>query len=329
MGARQHRRRSEVIRTRSRSRGSRRAACRCATTSSPPVRRDCSARRSSRVVPARRNTTCRPRRRPVQRYAAEAGCGDPATAAALPACAAAGEAAAAGVVRPHRHRTAEWPGDGNDVASGRSDDGRGAGAGGQGAGADRHDGRRVQPLHRAAIRSRAPHRRRALSGAARPRRSAPTPRRSRSSIRRIASAAVCRWRIRRRRPTGCSHAWPTGWPTRCPKPTPCTRTCSTIPVCRHRSRCARCRFPSARAIRWNWATCSTWVKRRRCAPAQQQLSDQMIDYWSRFVATGSPGSDWPALDKRDPGARMSLQPDGNHVIADFDAGPPAARSGQA
>jgi para-nitrobenzyl esterase len=53
-------------------------------------------------------------------------------------------------------------------------------------------------------------------------------------------------------------------------------------------------------------------------PAQQQLSDQMIDYWSRFVATGSPGSDWPALDKHDAGARMSLQPDGNHVFADFD-----------
>jgi len=53
-------------------------------------------------------------------------------------------------------------------------------------------------------------------------------------------------------------------------------------------------------------------------PAQQQLSDQMIDYWSRFVATGSPGSDWPALDQRDAGARMSLQPHGNHVIADFD-----------
>ena len=29
-------------------------------------------------------------------------------------------------------------------------------------------------------------------------------------------------------------------------------------------------------------------------PDQQRLSDQMVDYWSRFVATGSPGSDWPA-----------------------------------
>ena len=29
-------------------------------------------------------------------------------------------------------------------------------------------------------------------------------------------------------------------------------------------------------------------------PDQQRLSDEMIDYWSRFVATGSPGSGWPA-----------------------------------
>ncbi len=63
---------------------------------------------------------------------------------------------------------------------------------------------------------------------------------------------------------------------------------------RHRSCCARRHFPSARAIRWSCAICSTWAERRpESRPAR--LSDQMMDYWSRFVATGSPGSDWPAL----------------------------------
>jgi len=52
-------------------------------------------------------------------------------------------------------------------------------------------------------------------------------------------------------------------------------------------------------------------------PAQQRLSDEMIDYWIAFIATGSPGSDWPAL-KGVAGARMSLRPDGNRVIDDFD-----------
>jgi para-nitrobenzyl esterase len=57
-------------------------------------------------------------------------------------------------------------------------------------------------------------------------------------------------------------------------------------------------------------------------PAQQTLSDQMIDYWSRFVASGSPHAagqpDWPALS---PGGTnqpwMSLQPDGSRIITDF------------
>ena len=51
-------------------------------------------------------------------------------------------------------------------------------------------------------------------------------------------------------------------------------------------------------------------------PDQQRLSDEMIDYWSRFVATGSPGSGWPSVG--DAGERMSLQPGGNRVITDFD-----------
>ncbi len=48
-------------------------------------------------------------------------------------------------------------------------------------------------------------------------------------------------------------------------------------------------------------------------PAQQVLSDQMIDYWATFVRTGDPAvdglPDWPEFD----GARMSLRPDGSRV----------------
>jgi para-nitrobenzyl esterase len=55
-------------------------------------------------------------------------------------------------------------------------------------------------------------------------------------------------------------------------------------------------------------------------PAQQVLSDQMIDYWSRFVATGAPNvehqPDWPELGTSD--NRLSLQPDAVKVISDFD-----------
>lgn len=51
-------------------------------------------------------------------------------------------------------------------------------------------------------------------------------------------------------------------------------------------------------------------------PAQQALSDQMIDYWSAFIATGSPSAEgqpeWPA------GTLMSLQPDGSHVVSSFE-----------
>jgi para-nitrobenzyl esterase len=53
------------------------------------------------------------------------------------------------------------------------------------------------------------------------------------------------------------------------------------------------------------------------APAQQRLSDQMIDYWSAFVRTGDPAVDgqpgWPGFDPAGDGARMSLQADGSRV----------------
>lgn len=52
--------------------------------------------------------------------------------------------------------------------------------------------------------------------------------------------------------------------------------------------------------------------------AQERLSEQMIDYVSRFVATGSPGPDWPRLTPGDAGERMSLQPDGNRVVTSFE-----------
>ena len=56
---------------------------------------------------------------------------------------------------------------------------------------------------------------------------------------------------------------------------------------------------------------------------QQKLSDQMLDYWSRFIsdeapdATGQP--EWPALGT-DIAAqpRMSLQADSSRVVTDFD-----------
>ncbi len=51
-------------------------------------------------------------------------------------------------------------------------------------------------------------------------------------------------------------------------------------------------------------------------PAQQRLSDEMIDYWTGFISTGSPGSGWPALGG-DAGERMSLQPGGSRIITDF------------
>lgn len=54
-------------------------------------------------------------------------------------------------------------------------------------------------------------------------------------------------------------------------------------------------------------------------PAQQALSHQMIDYWTHFVRTGAPAAvgapDWPAVSGDDPW--MSLQPDGSRLITDF------------
>ncbi len=58
-------------------------------------------------------------------------------------------------------------------------------------------------------------------------------------------------------------------------------------------------------------------------PEQQALSEQMIDYWSQFVTTGSPRAadqpDWPEVGA-DAGAgeRMSLQPDGSRVVRTFE-----------
>lgn len=56
--------------------------------------------------------------------------------------------------------------------------------------------------------------------------------------------------------------------------------------------------------------------------AQRRLSDQMIDYWTRFVATGAPDvawqPDWPAVGT-DPGAAawMSLRTTGSRAVTDF------------
>jgi para-nitrobenzyl esterase len=54
-------------------------------------------------------------------------------------------------------------------------------------------------------------------------------------------------------------------------------------------------------------------------PAQQQLSNQMIDYWANFVADGVPTApdapEWPKVSGDGPW--MSLQPDGSRVVEDF------------
>jgi para-nitrobenzyl esterase len=53
-------------------------------------------------------------------------------------------------------------------------------------------------------------------------------------------------------------------------------------------------------------------------PAQRALSDQMIDYWTQFVTTGSPSADWPTLHSGEAGNVMSLQPDGGRVVTTFE-----------
>ena len=56
-------------------------------------------------------------------------------------------------------------------------------------------------------------------------------------------------------------------------------------------------------------------------PAQRALSDQMIDYWAQFVTSGSPQAsgqpDWPRFDAASRKV-LSLQPDGSHVITTYD-----------
>lgn len=51
---------------------------------------------------------------------------------------------------------------------------------------------------------------------------------------------------------------------------------------------------------------------------QQRLSEQMIDHWSEFVATGSPGEGWPQLSDDAAGERMVLHPDGNRVVTTYE-----------
>jgi para-nitrobenzyl esterase len=56
-------------------------------------------------------------------------------------------------------------------------------------------------------------------------------------------------------------------------------------------------------------------------PAQSRLSDEMIDYWTRFVTAGTPHvdgqPDWPPME-RAPGAHMSFRTDGNRLVNDFE-----------
>ena len=57
-------------------------------------------------------------------------------------------------------------------------------------------------------------------------------------------------------------------------------------------------------------------------PAQLELSDEMIRYWSRFIATGDPNVPWlPAMPrvKNASGAVLSLKPGGNLVSTTFRA----------
>lgn len=53
-------------------------------------------------------------------------------------------------------------------------------------------------------------------------------------------------------------------------------------------------------------------------PAQQRLSDQMVGYWAEFVKSGRPGAGWPAMTDEHAGQRLSLRPDGNRVVTDYE-----------
>lgn len=57
-------------------------------------------------------------------------------------------------------------------------------------------------------------------------------------------------------------------------------------------------------------------------PAQRALADQMIDYWSAFVRTGTPNGggapEWPAAGDGPAGIRLSLQPGDIAAFDDFD-----------
>jgi para-nitrobenzyl esterase len=50
--------------------------------------------------------------------------------------------------------------------------------------------------------------------------------------------------------------------------------------------------------------------------AQQALSEQVIDNWAHFVATGKPTEEWPAFGSDE--KRLSFQADGAKVITNFD-----------
>jgi para-nitrobenzyl esterase len=57
-------------------------------------------------------------------------------------------------------------------------------------------------------------------------------------------------------------------------------------------------------------------------PAQQQLADQMMQYWGNFIRTGNPNGPglvmWPQFDTNSH-QLLSLKPDGNSVIDNFDS----------
>ncbi|CAJ1508371.1 carboxylesterase/lipase family protein [[Mycobacterium] burgundiense] len=58
------------------------------------------------------------------------------------------------------------------------------------------------------------------------------------------------------------------------------------------------------------------------SPAQRELSDEMVEFWSEFVSTGVPAAAgapaWPAVLSEASDPRMSLQPDGSRVSTTFD-----------